>query len=133
MADEVIRIDSVEVVHRIDNVWVHFHLASGLPRSAAGTTFTVEASARDGSSKLVGVTLHHPDLSELFVSGDAEARTVVSVGTEHIRAGVLTVAFPADVFSHLGADPVFVVRLESGSATSTVDVPVTVTDPPLTD
>ena len=133
MVDEVIRIDSVEVVHRIDNVWVHFHLASEIPRSAVGTTLTVEASARDGSSKLVGVTLHHPDLSELFVAEDAEERTVVSMGTEHITEGVLTVAFPADAFSHLGADPEFVVRLESGSATSTIDVPVIVTDPPLPD
>ena len=130
MASEDIKIESVEVVNRLDNVWVHFHLAADLPERS-GATVTVEVAARDGSAQLVGVTLNHPQPSELFVSDDDTGREVVSVGTEHLSDSVLTVAFPADAFSGLGDDPVFTVRVERGDDGHELDVPVTLTQPPL--
>lgn len=131
MTGEDILVDSVEVVHRVDNVWVHFHLSGELPHES-GATITVEATSRDGSTRLVGVTLNHPQPSELFVADD-EDRTVVSVGTEHISERVLTAAFPPDAFDGLGADPAFAVRLQRDDDDRELGVPVTVTDPPLID
>ena len=131
MAGEEIRVDSVEVVHRVDNVWVHFHLAGELPHDS-GATITVEAASGDGATRLVGVTLNHPQPSELFVADD-EDRTVVSVGTEHISARVLTAAFPPDAFDGLGGDPVYTVRVERDDRAQELGAPVTVTDPPLVD
>ncbi len=130
MASEDVQIERVEVVNRLDNVWVHFHLAAELPERS-GATVTVQAAARDGSTQLVGVTLNHPRPSELFVAEDHAEREVVSVGTEHLSKSVLTVAFPADAFSGLGVDPTFTVRVEHDDDGHEVDAPVTLTDPPL--
>jgi hypothetical protein len=132
MASDDIRVDSVEVVHRLDNVWVHFHLAADLPEES-GATIVVEAEARDGATRLVGVTLNHPQPSELFVAVDDDERAVVSVGTEHVTGSLLTVAFPPDAFADLGADPLFTVRVERDDEHHDIDAPVTVTDPPLAD
>ena len=104
MASDDIRVDSVEAVHRVDNVWVHFHLAADLPEES-GATIVVEAEARDGATRLVGVTLNHPQPSELFVAADDDERAVVSVGTEHVTGGLLTVAFPPDAFADLEGRP----------------------------
>lgn len=130
VANDDIQIESVEVVNRLDDVWVHFHLAAELPERP-GATLTVQASARDGSTEIVGVTLKHPHPSELFVAADDSDREVVSVGTEHLSESVLTVAFPADAFSGLGDDPTFVVRVEQDGDGREIDAPVTLTEPPL--
>lgn len=129
MTNEEVQIERIEVVKRLDNVWVHFHLLAPLPEHA-GTTITVEAASHDAATQLIGVNLNHPDPSELFVGDGSVDPEVVGVTAGQLSNSVLTVAFPAEAFEGLGDDPVFSVQVERGGDGRELDAPVTFTEPP---